>query len=218
VNALLRYAVIKGMREHFIPTLLFAPSIMFVTPLFALCAWNMVRGRAFWPPTLAPNLTADASGAILAIPGLLFSIVIAAMAAFWVLRTEITGRTVGFFFLAHSPMSITLSVTLFGVVMALLSYAVTIALLSIVTGYAAAGVVSFLLPATVGFILGASLGTLLVGVSPESSTLVPGLVVSGLAGIWMLETKSPMLMSAALAVAVVAILITPLVWRRRCAV
>ena len=217
MNAIFRYIIMKGLREGFIATFLFAPAAMFVTPLLVLGLLHAVRGQDAWPLTLAQNLSGADSARILTFPAIFMSATISSMAAFWVFRTEMAGRTIAFFFLAKPPLVPPLATALFGAVMGFLSCVVVVVVLAIVTQ----SPIALLLPGVRDSVflaaLGAAAGTFTVGLSSELNWLFPAFAVTFL-GVYIVINKPAVYDIAILAVAVLLTLAAPLTWRRRCAV
>ena len=214
--AILRYIIMKGVREGFIATFLFAPAAMFVTPLLVLGLLHAVRGHDAWPLTLALNMSPAESARTLTYPALFMSATISTMAAFWVFRTEMAGRTIAFFFLAKPPLVPPLATALFGAVMGFASCVLVVVMLSIVTQSPIAASMPSVRDSVFLAALGAAAGTFWVGLSSELNMLFPAFVITFI-GVGLVINKPAIYDIAVLVAAVLLILAAPLTWRRRCA-
>ena len=217
MNALVRYVVMKGLREQFIQTLLLAPAVMFVTPLLVFGVWNVFRGRAAWPLTLPGALTPEASANVLTLPSIFMAAIAAGTASFWVFRTEMSGRTIGFFFLAQHTMLVPLTAMLFGTIIGIGSYTIGVGLLGILTQAPMSMAATTAMAAVSTVLVAAAVGTFAIGTSSEQSVLIPVYVIICATAATLLNSESTAVLAAAVAAAVLVTLAAPLVWRRRCA-
>jgi hypothetical protein len=154
---------------------------------------------------------------MMTIPIVCAAAVVASTAAFWVFRPEMSGRTIGFFFLAQHPMIVPLTAMLFGAALALASYGLALALLALVSQSALPLAIGALPYTLAGIVMSAAAGTLLVGLSAELGTLIPVYLISMPLSIALAEKRSPTVMIGTLVAIALLLLPCPFVWRRRCA-
>ena len=217
MKALLRYALMKGMRESFVYPLLFGPAVFFSTPLITRGLYEVIRGRGTWPLSIAINLTPAGSVEILTPVALIFSAIIAGAGAFWIFRSEMTGRTIGFFVLARRPAIVAATATLFGAVAGVCAFAFAVGMLALLTGSVATRVVDYSAAMVIVAIASSALGTLAVAVSQDTSMLFPVFGMATVAGVSLADRPSVPLYVSVIAVAVIASVAAPFLWRRRCA-
>ena len=218
MNALMRYVLMKGMRDQIIMPLLFGPSLLFVSPLLVSGIVRFFQGGDAWPVRLPGSTSPAETAHILTLPAMMFGTVVAGVAAFWIFRTEISGRTVGFFLLAQ-PAIVPVSVTmLFGTVMGTLSSAIGVVLISLLTGSPVPMGPAKIAAGAVAIAFAAALGTLSVGISAQLGILLPATVASIVATAYLLDTESALLAAAAIGGALAVTFVAAFVWRRRCAI
>jgi hypothetical protein len=217
MNALLRYIVLKGTREHFIATFLLAPAMFMVLPLITTAVFNIIRGRGSWPLTLAGSLSPDATAQILVRIALIFAATIAGTAAFWVFRSEITARSMSFFFLAQRPAILTLMTMLFGFGAGLLSYVISATALLLLTGAPLSTAAMPAVSALTMMLVAAATGTLLVAISSELAMLIPVYVITILAVGFLGERAATPVLATTISGAVAFMIASPFVWRWKCA-
>ena len=215
MKALLRYAWMKGVRDRTIPTLVFGPSLLSVTPLLATAVFNSLRGREVWPMTIPGTVNAAQTGQILTLPALMAGAIFAGIAAFWIFRPEMMGRTIGLFLLAQPRMAVPFAATLFGSITGISSAAVSVSSIAFLTqtdmpfSALAAG-------AAVAMVLSAALGALSIGFSSQFTILFPAGALSVVAMATLFEHPTPLFAAAGIAVAVLITVTSGYVWSRRC--
>ena len=215
MNALVRYALMKGMRDGIILPLLFGPALLFVSPLLVTAAFRFFTGGDVWPMSI-PGAPPGTTVHILTLPAILSGTVSAGVAAFWIFRQEMAGRTMGFFLLAQ-PARVPATMTmLFGTVMGTAGTAVSIGLIALLTESRIPMDAAKALSGVAAIAIAAALGTLAVGMSGQLGILLPGSVVSVAATAHLLTTKSAPVAAAGIAVAVAITIISVYVWRRLC--
>ena len=217
MNALLRYAIMKGVREHYLTVLLFTPSLMFVTPLLATAVFEVIRGRGRWPLGLYKTISPEAATNILAVPALLLSVVIAGTGAFWVFRMEIAARTIGFFYLARRSGVVAAAATIFGATVGMLSYVISTALIGFLTASIPSKIGQYVVAAAIASLFAAALGTLLVGVSADLSMLIPIYPATIAVTVMLVENPSLALSLSTIGAAALVAVAGAFLWRRRCA-
>ena len=217
MSALLRYAFMRGMRENFLLPLLFFPAASSATPLLAIGVYNLIKGQGTWPLSLARNLSAANSVQILTQSALIAAATMAGTGAFWVFRSEMTGRSIGLFALARRAGVVAATSTLFGTVAGVVAYGLNVAVLALLTGATAGRGGALTASVLLLSIFGSALGTLLVAVSQDLSMLIPVYAITTLAGVRLVDHPSVALSLTVIAAAAVVILAAPFFWRRRCA-
>ncbi|HUP61046.1 MAG TPA: hypothetical protein VNA69_11565 [Thermoanaerobaculia bacterium] len=215
MNALLRYAVVKSLRDHLLAGLLLAPLVLTVSPMLGVAAIGAVRGDSFYPFHI-PAATPAATGSIFATVTAIVSAFVAGVGAFWIFRSEIASRAVNFFFLARHPRAVSGASTVYGFAAGMLAYGaarVSVAALTASPQPAA----KELLTVTATILIGSSLGSLLVAISAEPAILVPVYAGVMISSISLLESADLQRIAVAVAFALALIQAAPIVLRRRCA-
>lgn len=218
MRALLRYAILKTSREQLLPALLFSPAVVFLAPLIGIAGYNLMRGEPVYPMALDTRLGARGSAAMMLEVLLLLTSVIGGVAAFRMFRSEVTARTLGFFYLATPPRMVSLAMTLYGALVGTGAYLVAVAMVSIASGTAPHNFGRTLTIAVITSAFSSALGALTLAISDDFTMLVPvcagGLAVS----VALTKWNSAATLGAAIVAIAVVMTISQIVWGRRCVV
>jgi hypothetical protein len=217
MKALLRYAVMRGMRENFLLPLLFFPAVMCAAPLLAGSFYAFQQGRFTWPLSIARDISPAASAQVLTSAALLAAAAMAGTGAFWVFRSEMTGRSIGLFALARRPGLVAATSTVFGTVAGVGCFGITVAVIALLTESTALRGGALFAAVALACALASALGTLLVAVSHDLSMLIPVYVINALAGVWLVDYPSIVLSVSVVAATALLSVAAPFFWRRRCA-
>lgn len=217
MNALLRYAMLKGTREQFVYALLFTPAMLFFTPLVGMGLVNLLRGRGGFPLSLNPGgLTGAETMGMLTVPSVLLAGIIAGTGAFWVFKSEVAARTIGFFFLARRTGVVALAAALFGAMMGIGSYFIATVVVGILTTALPQDPGLHVTAAVLSSMLTASLGALLVGLSAELNMLIPVYPAGVITGVVLLRGWSWPATLGVLVLTAMLLGVATWLWRRRC--
>lgn len=216
MRALLRYAMLKGQREHFLPTLILFPSVAMGVPILGVALVALVRGNFRYPFTLDPQMDPAKTAEIMGMVVLSFCVLAAGTGSFWVFRSEIAARTIGFFSLARKTSTATLTVIVFGFICGVGAYALGILTLFALTTEFPPAALHLAVSALIVSALTASFGALLAGISAELSSLAPIYPLGGAAAVIIGERKFPNAGLWGLAAALLLAGLAIAVWRRRC--
>lgn len=215
MSALLRYAIVKSYRDHFLAQLVLAPLVIAVSPMLGVAVIGAIRGDSFFPLHV-PSATPEFTNSIFSILTGFTSAFVGGVGAFWIFRSEIASRAVNFFFLARHPRAVSGASTLYGFVAGLLAFFVARSSIAVLTASPQPGSKE-LLTVTASILIGSALGSLLVAISAEPAILVPvyaGVLISSIA---LLKSADVLRIGAAVVFALVLTQAAPIVLRRRCA-
>jgi hypothetical protein len=218
MTALLRYAILKSMRENLLIAVLISPAVLLASPLLVTAGLDLVEGRATYPFAIVTISPAASSELLIAIAVAVSSLA-AGAGSFWIFRPEAANRSIGFFLLAARPRAIALTATIYGACAGIASYLLALACVVVLTSHLHSHGWMFFSFVVVNSLFASALGTALVGISPEVTMLVPGYAGSMAVSFLLLNTKGPMVILV-LTVAGALLLITAasMLVRRRCAV
>ena len=217
MTAILRYAILKTWREQLLQALLLAPAVIFLAPLLGLAGRSVLRGESVLPVAIDPKLGAPGTAALFWEVSLPFAAIVAGIAAFRALRSEVASRSVGFFYLASAPRTVTVAVTIYGTIAGTVAYVLAVLVVSLMTGTADPQLGLHVLIALVSTAATSALATVLLAVSAEYSMLVP-VCVAGLAASFAVKSGYVKFIGVALLATVILMTIAQYVWGRRCAV
>ncbi|HET7710479.1 MAG TPA: hypothetical protein VFL80_00980, partial [Thermoanaerobaculia bacterium] len=149
--------------------------------------------------------------------GAVASIVIAAIAGFWVFRLEIGDRSIGSFVLAARSPLIGIVATLHAFVLSLCAFFIVIMCVGLLTAHLPPKLGSLFLLTACGCLVAGSLGIALATVSADMAMVVP--VLAGATGIciavWQLV--EPAVFAGTLVAGALLLTIATLLLERRCA-
>jgi len=218
MRALLRYAILKTSREQLLPALLFSPAVVFVAPMLGVAGYNLIRGNPVYPMGLDTRLGVRGSAEMMFEVVLLLTSVIGGIAAFRMFRSEVSARTLGFFYLATPPRMVSLAMTVYGSAVGTAAFIIAVAIVSIATGVMPQNFGRALTITVLSSACSSALGSLMLAISDDFTMLVPvcagGLAVSVALSKW----HSAAIFGAAIVAVAVVMVIAELVWRRRCVV
>ena len=216
MSALLRYAIMKSMRDHLLAGLLLAPLVLASAPMLGMAVGSMFRGEPVYPfhvPESSPQGTFDTFGVV----AMIVSALVAGIGAFWIFRSEIASRAVHFFFLAHPPRAVSATSAIYGFVVGLLAYSISRTAITLMTAAPQPHAARDFAVAAVAIWIGSALGSLLVAISSEAAILVIAYAVVIVATVQLLQSVTVVRMGIAILFAAVLLQAAAIVLRRRCA-
>ena len=213
--ALLRYIVLKSLRERLLMPLLLMPAILHLAAMLALMTRASWKSEQVYPFTLM-GYSQQSVVAVLTLVATISGAVCAAVAAFLAFQTEVKNRSIGLFLLAVRPIRIDASAAVFGTMIGLGSMLPAMALSMAAT--AAVPEDLFLrAPFTFVFAFLAACGAvLLLSFSPDFGSLI-GLPVLIVPIAIAFRFGSTMILATSIAIGVLAVLIASHGLQRRCA-
>lgn len=215
MSALLRYAILKSWRDGTLPALLLAPSVMIGAPTLIGVLVQIVRGEATYPIAIRAG---QLDGPAVFGPALVVvAATIAGVAAFWSFRGEAASRTAGFFFLARRPADVSIAAAVFGTAAAICSYGIALLTVALFCAALPPGVGSQFAALLVASCVAAALGAAAVAVSSEVTMLVPVYIAAVAVAVIFVRSFEPLPLGLAAVVVAVLMILTPFLWRYRCA-
>lgn len=215
MSALLRYAVVKSLREHLLAGLVLAPLVLTCAPLFGVALFGMLRGQPVYPmhiPDESPGETAATFGVVIVI----VSALSAAIGAFWIFRREIASRAVGFFFLARPPRIVSMASAMYGFAAGAVAFLLAQTAMVVLTATPPENLAREVGLAMISIAFGSALGALLVAISTETAILVVAYVLV-IAAVELLRPGNLLRTVAALLLAAAMLQTATIVLRWRCA-
>lgn len=213
--AILRYALLKNMRDGSLAAFFLGPIVMLSAPLVGVAAFT--KDLRVYPLSISPQWTAARSAAEMTIPMLFLAAFFATLAGFWGFRGEIVSRSMGSLVLALRPIQIQAATMLFGAVAGF-------------AGFLGAGLSLFalmdalpphplrlLLNAAVLCLFGSAAGSLIVSFSSEPWAILPLYIGMIVVVPWLIKAPSVMALLIGLIMTVVCVALSALVLERRCA-
>ena len=215
MSALLRYAVVKSLREHLLAGLLLAPLVLACAPLLGVALFGMLRGQPVYPMHV-PDESAEGTAAMFGVVIVIVSALVAAIGAFWIFRREIASRAVGFFFLARPPRVVSVVSAMYGFAAGAAAFLLARTALIVLTATPPENLAGEIGLAAISIAFGSALGSLLVAISTETAILVIAYVLV-IAAVELLRPGNLLRTVAALLLAAAMLQTATIVLRRRCA-
>jgi hypothetical protein len=175
--ALFRYVWLKTLRERLILPALLTPVVVVNAPVVGLLFRSVVTGKDAHPfrfPTESPAASLSFLVGFAAFAAA-FS---GGIAAFWILREEIANRSIAAMILATRPIGMSAVSILYGVAVAVISFAMTLAMVCLLTlsipeqlGWAFASLVG-------AAVVVSAIGAACVAISPDAGMVLPMFILA----------------------------------------
>lgn len=217
--ALLRYLVMKSMRDNTLAALISAPLVMVIAPLLVVWLFQTLSGGWSFPLVIDSRVTPVESGAVMLEVITHLSILASGLSGFWVLRGEIANASIGSFLLASRGRSMAAAATIYAALGAFAAFLLSWGLTSLLTAHVPGGIATLPIVLAACF-LGAAAGVLMVTISAERSMLVLAGAAAILISVPMARSQSvrELVVIAGVAIAgLFLILISSHLLERRCA-
>lgn len=215
MSALLRYAILKSRRDGTLAALLLAPSVMIGAPTLIGILIQIVRGEATYPIAIRAG---QLDGPAVFGPALVvIAATIAGVAGFWSFRGEAASRSAGFFFLARRPAEVSVAAAVFGTAAAICSYGIGLLTIAAFCAALPPRVGSQFVALLVASCVAAALGAAAVAISSEVTMLVPVYIAAVAVAVVFVRSFDPRSLGVAAVVVALLMILTPLLWRYRCA-
>lgn len=177
MRALLRYVLLKSIRERFIAPLLLFPVLTLGAPMVGLSIRAALFGRTDYPIFLAR--TSPIENLVFLLTVVFFVVAIAAgVAAFWIFRKEIGDRSIASLVMATHPASIPLAAVFYGTVIGSTAFVIALPLVFLMLGTLPIGLGLTMFVAIVSSLLAASAASLLASLSADPGMLLPLLLLA----------------------------------------
>jgi hypothetical protein len=213
---LLRYAFVKGFRDHSLLPVLLGPLVMMASPILGVGIFESMRGRGGFPFAFYKGSTAPQIAAITLIAAGV-AILAGGIAAFLSFRSEIMSHSIGFLVLARRPVEIVAAAAIAGTLVGVTSFAGCVAAIALLMGGISHGVLFVFAMTAVGSLVISSAGILLVSISFDTGMILPLAAVAIPVAIFVLDSHDAIRSAWAGAAALVLALAASFVLERRCA-
>lgn len=211
--ALLRYALLKSRRDHSLTGFLMVPIIV---PVAALAGVTLGKGwhyPFFMDQRLSPVQNATFAANISMAAAILF----ASIAAFWTFRPEILSKSIGSFVFAARPLTIAMSLILFGAAIGFFGWIGSLVLIRVFTAALPAHAGVMVLKVAILTLGASAAGALTVTVSAQPATIVASYLAS-LVLIGLLQnTRISTQLAVAAGILVISTCLSAVLLERRCA-
>jgi hypothetical protein len=173
VIALLRYAILKSLRDGTLAALLLAPAVMVLAPLLGVSAFHAIRGQGTYPLELDPNMPPAATAMGISLAGAIISTLGSGLAAFWLFRREVATHTLGSLMLAARSRTIVLSAVAYAATGGIGAFLFCVLMVLLFTLHLPSEGLTILLLAACSSLLASATGVLLLTFSSDRSMLAP---------------------------------------------
>lgn len=214
MTALLRYLLLKSWRDSSLITFLIVPMLV---PVAALAGVTLANGHLQYPFYMNVQYTPVQNATLVAAIAMATASLFASISAFWALRPEIANRSVGAFFFAARPLTVALTLILFGAALAWTAWIGALAIIGALTSALPANLLLATLRVAAGCLAASAAGALVVTISPQ-----PAMIVASYFGCVVLipmlaKSKGSVQLLVALVVAMVCTALSAFLLERRCA-
>ena len=220
MTALLRYAILKSLRDGTLAALLIAPAVMVLAPLLGVSAFHAIRGQGTYPLELDPNMPPAATATGIATVGAIISTLASGLAAFWLFRREVATRTLGSLMLAARSRTIALSAVTYAAAGGIGAFLLCVSAIFLFTMHLPSKGITLLLIAAGSCLVAGATGVLLLTFSPDRSMVAPVGAGSLLVAFLTFQLRSASAGAAFVAVAAtcaVLFSVAAILLERRCA-
>jgi hypothetical protein len=215
MTAVLRYTFLKTMRDGTLWVFLILPAFI---PGASLIGASYHRATGFtYPFGMESSWNATRNATLAASIAMMMCALLAAVPAFWALRSEVASKSIGSIALAVRPIIIVCSVVLFSAATAVLGMSVAIAVIATLTTALPSQLGMIVLKVFVaGFAMG-SFGILGVMISADPPMII-GIYIAALFSVnWFDKVKIAPILLVPVAVAVMCMGFAAFLLERRCA-
>jgi hypothetical protein len=215
MKALLRYVMIKSVREKHLLALLIGPALLILAPVGGFMLRALVTGNPIYPFVFDANLSAEKSRAVLADVAVVISAFGTGAATFWIFRKEIADRSVASLVLASRPLLLVVTAIAYGVTIGFAACLVALGTISITTLSMPQTLLRVLFPAFIAIVIASVVGVAAASIQPEPGMFfVMGIVVVICT---MFTLRTPGAWIAAAVSTIVLPVIASFLLERRCA-
>ena len=210
MKALLRYAIVKGIREKHLIAVVFGPAILIGTVGIGFIVRSLVTGHAFGDTTIVEKL-----GSALIEVGALSAVIAGGGGTFRVFRKELADRSVASLVLASRPSMIVLAAMIYGVTSGVIALVLALLTAGAVT-FSSAFPLPMFLYGCFAIIVATAAAIAACSISPDPAVLVPSLIIMLPLSVSIEMQKMPALIAGAVILFVLPPIASFLV-ERRCA-
>jgi hypothetical protein len=213
--AVLRYALLKSMRDGSLVAFTLGPVIMIGSALLGVALFT--EGAHALPLTISPQWSAARTAAEIAPVNMFVGALFACLAGFWGFRGEVVSKSMGTFLLAVRPLTIQTAATIFGAAAGFAGYiANSIALLAL-TAALPPHPVRMAIETAILCLCAAAGGSLAVTISSEAWAIIPVYLCGVLAVPWLIKAHGILPILIALVLTMTFIATSTFLLKRRCA-
>lgn len=217
MRALVRYAFLKSSRDTSLLSLTVAPTVMVVSLMLGIIGYQMLRGEARYPMTFDARTTPQATALALLQGSTFGAVVMAAIAGFWLFRTEIGNHSIGTMVIAIRARAISAVATLHGAIIGTSAFLLSLAMIVLFTAHVPAPAPRLVFMIGCTAVAAAAWGILLATISPESAMALP-VIAGAMMMLFFAASASPeKLVAGSVTLTSLFVLTAAVLMERRCA-
>ena len=167
--AVLHYALLKSLRDKSLPVFVLGPSLVIAASLLGA---TLAQGGLHYPLYMSRQMSAARNAEMSALVLTFFAMAFGTVAAFWTLRPEVVTKTIGSFLMARRPLTVALAQVTFAAAIAFSAWVVGIITIAALTSALPPAIGWFALGAAVASIGAASVGALVLTISPQPAMVI----------------------------------------------
>ena len=217
MRALLRYAFLKSSRDQSLLALTIAPAVMLTAPVLGIAVAQMLRGVGRYPVSVDMRTTPQATAGGMMGVAAVASIVIAAIAGFWLFRIEIGNHSIATMVMATRARAISAVATLHAAVIGSGGFLLSLAITALFTAHVPASAPRMLLLMVCATVAAGASGILMATISAETPMLVPAIAASVMIAFFVLQAGAPRVIAGSAITSVLFVLTAAVLMERRCA-
>lgn len=217
MRALFRYAFLKSSRDQSLLGLTIAPAVMLGAPILGIAVWQILRGVGRYPFTIDPRTTAESTATAMVMPTAVGSIIMAAIAGFWLFRLEIGHQSIATMVMAARARAITLVAALYAAIVGISGFILAFAVVVIATAHVPETTPRALLLAVCATLAAGAAGILIATISSETAMALPAVAASVAIAVIGFKWTTPAVVAGCVITSSLFILVAAALMERRCA-
>ena len=167
--AILRYAVLKSVRDRSLPIFAGTPSAMALAILLGTTAagHHLVYPLYIyhdWPPAQNAAVASAITAAV--------AVFLTSMTAFWTFRPEVATRAIGAFLMGTRAAAVARALVIFAAVIGIASWLASVGVIVLLTSVFPSNFAAVLLAVVIFSILAAAIGALIVTINTQPSMMI----------------------------------------------
>ena len=217
MRALFRYAFLKSYRDQSLVALTIGPAVMIAAPILGITAYQVLRGEGRYPFSIEARASVGSTATGFVIAAAIGSIVMAAIAGFWLFRQEIGHHSIATIVMAARARMITLVATLYAAIVGIGAFVLGLTVVAIATAQLPAITPRmFLLVACATLAAGAA-GILIATVSAETAMALPAVAAAMVIAFFGVQWAVPSMVAGCAIASSLFVFASAALMERRCA-
>jgi len=211
--AVLHYAFLKSTRDRSLAVFLLGPALVIAASLLGA---TIAQGGPIYPLHMSRQMSATQNAEMAALVLAFFAMMFGTVAGFWIFRTEVATKTIGSFLMARRPIAVSLAQVTFAAAIGFGAWVLGTITVALLTSALPPAIGWFAVGVAVASIAAASIGALVVTISPQPAMMPWAILVcTPLLPLLVNPAVRPKLLYVVPAVAILVIAVSAFLLERR---